>query len=339
MRTIYKATCILFALGALSGCFPKDQPVKLAPPGNLMTATANIGSNYENVIFYRLMTGEQKKTTSIRAYDLAFETTADGFRVRLNTGKLMFASMLSDSTKLNNVNLDSLQWKTDTPDGAPDSTAIGTWLNISINKSYRDIYIIDRGRLFYSDVNIRYQKIRLLSVSDTEYKIAYADFKSTEWRTFTIPKNPRFDFTYFTFDEGGRTVDFAPPKDEWDLVFTQYLHIFYDQPPPIKYYLVRGALLNRSIKTSGAAVDTLYSRYPAFEAVTVDTVSRFQFSQRANIIGYDWKTFDYQGNYYIRPNNYYLVLDKEGYYYKMKFFNFYDENGQKGYVQFKYQRL
>ena len=55
-----------------------------------------------------------------------------------------------------------------------------------------------------------------------------------------------------------------------------------------------------------------------------------------NVIGYDWKIYDFDTGFYtIDPSATYILSDTEGYFYKLRFIDFYNENGEKGSINIK----
>src|SRR5688572_22955966 len=74
-----------------ASCEKEDDPVKLPPPGSLLTMEADMGSFYDDQVYVDLETGARLKVP-YKIYDLAFEASPNGFRVYLNTGKFMFVA-------------------------------------------------------------------------------------------------------------------------------------------------------------------------------------------------------------------------------------------------------
>ena len=87
--------------------------------------SASMGINYDNQVYVNLETGA-KKTVPYRKYDLAFEASANGFRIYLNTAKLMFAAN-TFTTNMSVADSTGKVWKTETEHLYDDSTAIGQW--------------------------------------------------------------------------------------------------------------------------------------------------------------------------------------------------------------------
>lgn len=323
-----------------ASCMKEDQALVLPPPGNLTRVVADIGADYSKQVFVNLANNTQV-TRNLQDWDMAFETSADGFHVFLNSGKYMFAC----NTGNNDFALADTagkSWKVDNDHLDDDSTAIGNWWNNGIAEG--KVQVIDRGRIIYTGANAnqRYKKIKFEQVTSTEYKFSYCDFNNNNPTTFTVAKDANYSLMYFSFDNGGKVVDIAPPKNDWDIVFTHYTHTYFDQPlnSPYRYYLVTGGLTNRWNNIAGMRlIKDSMPGYVSYDQITGLQASTFQMSSSADFIGYDWKVIDNTFNYLILTSRYYLLKDNNGYYYKMRFIDFYNSSGQKGAITFDFQRL
>jgi hypothetical protein len=81
-----------------------------------------------------------------------------------------------------------------------------------------------------------------------------------------------------------------------------------------------------------------------FQSINRDAVQSLEFTTIQDEIGYDWKdvTGDVtSGNisYVIIEGLNYIIRDQEGFYYKLRFISFYNNEGEKGYPTFEYQKL
>ena len=119
---------------------------------------------------------------------------------------------------------------------------------------------------------------------------------------------------------------------DWDLAFTQYTFIFYE--PDYTPYLVTGVFSN----TNGVTVAE--DKTMNFADISIDDVPSFAFSSVRDVIGYDWKVYDFDiASFRIYTEINYIIKDAEGAYYKHHFIDFYDNNGLKGVPKFTMQRL
>ncbi len=305
-------------------CKKEELPVPKHEAGDVITASVNMDVSYKWQIYYDLNTntvvGQNLKT----AWDLAFETNANGFHVVLNSSKVMFAyntNIVNFSTVTDTIGF-AVNKKWDAPTGNLDSTAIGDWRNSNF------VYIIDRG---YNELGVHqgFRKIQFLSVDATKFLVRFAQLNGTGDVTLEINKDDKYNFTFLSFTTSN-TLIIEPPKATWDLVFTQYTHIFYDpQPTP---YLVTGCLLNRYNTT--AIMDSLIP----FASIQFSDAQNYILSANINTIGYNWKTFT-GGVFITHPHMTYVIKDSKGYYYKLHFIDFYDQLGNKGNPKWEYQKL
>ncbi len=310
----------------LAGCEKKELAVPKHDPGSIITSTVEMDPTYKWQVYFNLkkntVTGKNLKTT----WDLGFEATAAGYHIILNSAKSMYA-LNTGKTGIASVSYadttgfyDNKRW--DSPDGYPDSTAIGDW---RIDNS---VYIIDRG---YNELgqSLGLQKIQVVEVNDSTYTIRFGALGSAGFTTIKIKKDSAYNFTFLSFDNSGEIIKAEPPRDEWDIVFTQYTHIFYN---PLQQYLVTGCLLNR-YRTS-AYMDSSVG----FAQLAYNDVSSARLSSDINIIGYGWKGFT--GSSYITYTKLnYIIRDQNGLYYKLHFTDFYSISGTKGNPKWEYQQL
>jgi HmuY protein len=184
--------------------------------------------------------------------------------------------------------------------------------------------------------------MQLLWVTPTEYRIRFSMYNNTLVTEFTIPKNQDYSLMYFSFENGGQMVDAAPKKNNWDMVFTKYTHIYLSEPvtSPYRYYIVCGALLNKwSDNENAIAKKDSTPNYKPFNEITSADIGTFNFTKNAAQIGFEFKNYDFNLGYTIFPDQYYMLRDPSGYYYKIRFLDFYDSQGNKGAASFEYQRL
>jgi hypothetical protein len=171
-----------------------------------------------------------------------------------------------------------------------------------------------------------------LDYVNNEYIIRYAKLDGSSPKTVSIKKDPDFNTVFFSFDNG--KVDIAPPKNQWTLHFTTYTTLLYTTDGQSQPYVVAGVLLNKN--KCAAALDSIND----FQNIKLSDTSNYQFSNNLDFIGYDWKYYDFEnGIYSIRPNQIFIIRDHYGYYYKLRFTDFYSETGEKGVPQFEYVRL
>jgi hypothetical protein len=338
---IFNLFIFLLSIFLLTGCFKEDEKITPHDPGNVETITIEMTSDYRYQVHFDLYSGEVVSSNLKKEWDLGFESSENGWHIILNTSSFMNAAETGLTDFNEPVDTVGLKWKFDVSTGNLDSTAIGNWVEFlpsDSTKSYsNEVYIIDRG---YDELgNLRgFRKIVFLDVDDSTYSVQYSNLDGTGGNTFTIKKDSEVNYTCFTFDEGGKQLSPEPPKYDWDLVFTQYTTLlFTDEGDPYPY-LVTGVLSNP--ETIEVAQDTLYD----FSSITLDIATNLSYTSIQDEIGYDWK--DIVGDvssgsvsYVIVEGLNYIIRDREGFYYKLRFISFYNNSGEKGYPTFEYQRL
>lgn len=307
-----------------TSCEKEELPVGAHDAGATLTATVDMNSDYRYQIYYDLATNTVVGQVPKTAWDLGFETSANGSKVIVNSSKAMYACNTGDTafTALTDTSGFAAGKRWDAVSGNLDSTAVGDWT------TSRNTYIIDRG-YSHTGQHQGFRKVRFESVNTNEYAVRFANMNGTGEVFMTIPKDSAYNFTFLSLANGGAVVNVEPPKRDWDLVFTQYIHVFYNPTEP---YLVTGCLLNRYNTTAILDSSTAYA------AIGFSSVGSYNLSRMINVIGYDWKAWN--GSSYITyPSMVYVILDQHGYYYKLHFVDFYNQSGIKGNPKWEFQRL
>ncbi len=318
---------VLAAFMVVAGCTRGELPVHPHEAGNVISGSSDMGATYKYQVYYDLGDNREVGRNLKTSWDLAFEATSEGFHVVLNTAKSMVA-MATTSTDFASVAFAdtagfSAGKKWDSYSGSVDSTAIGDW------RSSRYVYIIDRG---YDDMGMHqgWAKVQFLKVTDTSYSLQFSPLNNSSGTSVTVKKDSSYNFAFFSLTDGAQ-VKAEPPKYSWDIVFTQYLHVFYNMDPAVPY-LVAGCLLNRY--NTHAYADTVYG----FEGTHFGNVLVNRLSSDISVIGYRWKMFD-GSRYTVVADNNYIIRDAGGVFYKLHFTGFYNHVGIKGCPQFAYQKL
>lgn len=312
----------LLAALIFSGCMKEEIPVPRQPRGDAVECVVHVGVDYANQLWFDLGTQSVVSQNSKMDWDLAFECAPDGWQVRLNHSRLMRAhrtgqaeiTQATDTTGYGNT------WKIDLPNGRPDSMALGDW------RSGHPIFVLDMGfNVIGLPMGLR--KVQVMSASASQFEFRSAAMNGTDVQTFTVQKDPARAYVHFSFTTGG-TITIAPPLGMYDMVFTQYTEQFY-APDPYLSYIVTGTVNGYS----GARVAQVNGN---FNSVTLDDTLTNPFSRDEDIIGYDWKDYSFDtGTYEVYSNQIYIVQDREGYFFKLHFIDYYNEQGQRGSPKFE----
>jgi len=312
-------------------CEKKDKAVLLPPPGPSQVSDIEMGAKYENQVFFDIDSNKSftKKNTD---WELCFEATKYGWHVRLNGGLLIKAAN-TKSTNWNATYTKNYIFSSDASNGNRDSTAIGDWADTTNFMLTKDqVYIIDRGDT--KAANERYKKLKIQYVDFYKYRIKYANLDGSDSAIFYIIKNYSKNFNYFTFNnKGTQLFDYEPPSTSWDFVFTSYVNIYHEYNPPLSY-VVRGVLLNPN------GILCAKDSTTGYDNINLSMAKSLTYYKDQDAIGFSWKTYDApSGKYVTRKHVTYIIKSKKGLYYKLRFIDFYNNKGEKGYPKFEFQRL
>jgi hypothetical protein len=319
-----------------ASCERAEDPVPLPPKGSAQIARVVTGEDYEDQVFFDFESGQIVATNKVRSWDLAFEAGATGYHVFMNGDNNIYVynAQTSDVSSITSANslqfVDKASWKSDAACGLPDSTGVGEWRDAT-GKSKEELYIVKFDKGMPSE-HI-YKKFIVKSVSSTEYVLLYGELSSSQLETIVVPKSASHSFVYFSFDNGGTIVNSEPPKDTWDIVFTHYRYFYHDMSNfP---YLVSGVLLNAH--NTEARLD---STTPFASVVHNSSLSSASFSNHRDAIGWTWKKYNFtNGLYEVNTSKVFVVRNRKGQYWKMRFLDFYYPAGIKGSPSFEYERI
>jgi hypothetical protein len=313
---------LLVVAAFFTSCIKEETPVPTHLPGNVTTHSVNMESNYRNQVYYSFEQDSVLSTNLKSEWDLSFGTAADDYIIGLNTSKYMFARQIAEfdlNTKSDTLGFfKNRQWDAS---NTPDSLSIGDARKI------KQVVILDMGT-DEKGIPQGFKKILVSNLSISEYKVSYSNLDGTDKQTINIPRDTTYAHVHLSI-KNNKILKVEPPKQNWDIVFTQYEYTFYD---PYLPYLVTGVLLNK-YQTSVAADSTT-----AFSAIDMNTVAKARFTTAPDVIGFDWKVFNFT-TYITRPNKNYIIRNSKGIYYKMHFIDFFNDKGVKGNPKFEFQRL
>ncbi len=317
---------LIFLFFLFFSCEKNEIPIVPHNSGEIISRQIELAPNYQNQVYYSLKNDIVISTNLKTDWDIAFESSSQGYNILLNS------STFSQMTVVENISFEEMtevidpEWNWDSPKGISYGTAIG---DARISNS---VYIIDRGY----DINgvLRgYKKISIDTITNNYYNIRYANLDNTDMYTIQINKNDNINFIYLSF-EINDIVNIEPNKNTWDLLFTQYTHIFNEGTEPPSY-LVTGVLTNY-LNNIEVAIDT----NRLFLDIDYNMLMEYNFSSFQDVIGYDWKNYNLDDqSYTVDPDKNYIIKDYQGYYFKIHFVDFYNNLGEKGYPRFEFQQL
>lgn len=323
---------ILLLVLLLPSCFKEEDMVQPHEQGDLEVGQVALGSGYERQVYFDLFSNDEIASNLIGEWDLSFESSTGEWIIRLNSAKFMLAGNSGNSEFSAEIPQEDLELVFDKSDGNPDSTAIGSWYEIRGDslRSLQYVYLVDRGR-DENNVAGGFKKVQF-DMAGENYVMRYANTDNSGDTIVVITRDPEMDKIYYSFDGGIKDV--APLPDQWSLLFSRYTTMLQTDDGENYPYLVTGVLLNPHGVV--AVRDTIHD----FMEIDIEHVPELEFNSRADLIGYDWKDYNFDaGVYTIEPDMNYVIRDKDGFFYKLRFIDFNNDLGEKGYPEFEFVRL
>lgn len=318
----------------LSSCWKGEEPFVLsAPSGGVEQQELTLGEDYDKIVYFNV-NNREFLIRNLADWHLGFQAGEDELYVKMNTGNrlLIHETNLTDFTA-NYTIVDGMEWKYDVPSGNLDSTAIGKWWSNTNGESKKLVYVLDMGDTYTNGE--RYKKFQVEKADETGFWVKTGDLNdNTTNKDIFVAKDSKRNYSYLNIETNEVKTDLEPEKDNWDLLFTRYTYVFHDQGPEPIPYQVTGVLLNPN------GVVAYQEDKKKFEDIDIDYALSINFSDADDVIGYDWKSFDIDaGRYTVNSSRTFIIKTISGYYYKMRFIDYYDKNGVKGTPVFDLQRL
>lgn len=325
MNYFGKTTLLLTTVLALASCRKEELPVKKPDTGSLTTTAINLGTEYKKTIYFDLGTNQNVGESSKLNWDLAFSCSNEQPFIKMNGGKVMLAYKVTNQTfeQVSSAAALTTNGRSDGPTGAISELVINE----------PGVYIVGKGMDFDGE-DMGNFKMEIIQHDATQFIGRFANINGSNEQTITLLKDANFNFVYMNWNANGAIShpSIEPEKEKWDIVFTQYTEIFYE--PDYMPYLVLGALTNSYRTQAVLASDS------NFEAIDLATAESIIFNANINNIGYSWKSYQFDVNKYVVDfEKIFIIKDQEGYYYKLRFIDFYDQSGNKGTPTFEFQRL
>jgi hypothetical protein len=316
---------IAILLVVFMGCEKPEEPVA---PASSQAITAGMGDDYSNMLYFNIQSGVFVKQLPHVDYDLQFETSPEGKYIYLNSSNYMFVKNRGAVPFESVVDTSgSMAWRYDYPTGEASRSAIGTWFDAQGNsKNY--VYILNRG-FDARGINIGFVKFQIIACDNESYTLRFGTLDNALDTVINLAKDDDKNLMQFWF-ESLAVEDIEPNKNNWNLHFTQYTDYDLTSEGDTLGYLVRGVLMN----TSNTAVARLNN--VDWNNIDRKMAEGRSYSQDRNAIGYNWKTFSIDsGIYEVLPDIVYIIRDISGNYYKLRFVDYYNDQGEKGYAQFE----
>lgn len=248
---------------------------------------------------------------------------------------------------------------TDNKEGTLEGTAFA---EISTTPEQNNVYIVSlgneiptepEGSLDTTGNHRGFLKVRVLTDGNS-YTVQYAALNETSnFSEVTVQKDDSYNLLAFSLTDG-QVVNVEPEKDAWDLnlsgVFSFYgAASFGGGAPTIAGLTFSDYVLHNTLGGVGLYQVTLYSidrntgvrtdfevpSYANFSRADV-VESELVYDDRA-IIASEWRSVF--GVSVVKDDRYFVLKDADDNYYKLLFTAFTNDQGERGFPQFTYERL
>ncbi len=316
-------TLSIFAL-IFASCEKDEIPVEAAQRGEISSNSVDMGAGYPNQVYFNFDLNGATGFTENTAWDIGLEGGADGYKIILNDARLMSA-WKSDSKDIQTAS-DTLgfgQGKViENANLVYDQPALGDW------RTETPVYLLDLG---YNSAgqHLGYYWLQVQHSDSYEYAIAFREMDTEGTATITIPKTEGLSYSLYSLVN--RESIQIPTDNDWHIRFTRFTHQFDD--PPLAY-LVTGVLLNPNSTYAIEVLDV------PFDEIDAETVGNIDFTNAPDEIGYDWKFYNFDlASYEVDATRSWVIQTSAGYYYKLRFIDFYSEDGVVGHPQFEFSLI
>lgn len=336
--TILFLTLVLISL---TSCEKQEKlyPAPVVPKG-IQTATFAMGENYENQLWFEFST-QQSWSNPFGLWDIGFSCSENN-EIIINSGRHgSYGAIHFDNTDFSDIRtIDQTRekWLYDNPNGAPDSLAFSSWcyVNGQGKVTGKDrLYILNRGA--DSLGTKKFIKLKIIGREGGVYHFQWSLLEdSIPTNDIFLRINPDYNYVYYNFTLEKEVYNEPVNSKSWDLLFTTYKEEVKDDATQKYYpYILRGVLTNPS-KVRVCEINNKI----AFENIDLNYAKSRVYSPFRNEIGYDWKLWNLSANKYtVDQNKIYLIQDTKGNYFKLKFVDFYDDQGRKGYPKLAWELL
>ncbi|MEN8247306.1 MAG: HmuY family protein [Bacteroidota bacterium] len=334
MKKLYSYLSVLTVSVSLIACFPEIDKVPMEKPSEtIITAQSSI---YNTITFFKIYENITAEVVSheLGTWDMAFQSAMPGDIVLLNytvsarairTGTSDFSAV--DKNTVNELfNADGWMFNDPAYSNNGDSTALKDWED-------EEVYLVYRGSASLPDE--AYYKVQFISKTQEAYTFKYAHVEDTQEYEMTINRTFGLANVYFSFEDH-KVVDYEPNINDWEFYFTPYFGWYETLDPGIySPYNVKGVMINNE---GGVMVSQVFDEAIAYEDIDLAMAMELEYTDWKGAIGSTWKNLppsDGSGGYTMDTKKKYVIKLSDGNIYKLRFLDYYNNEGEKGYTSFE----
>ena len=325
MSSISSTVGILTVILACTACLPTDSPVT-PHPRTSTSIEVKLGDTYAVQAFVDLSSNSVVHSQPIDTWHLSVDCEAPHF-VRLNDALIMSA-----------VNTQTADWASVTKkprSGFMYEPASGMADSIPLREFWQQangvgsVFIVHLG-IDVQGKDLGYVKIQAIT-SIPRAVFRYGSLDGTLDTTITLDydsKYRRVGFDAITLSP----IQVEPPASQWDVLLSRYTYMFHTETGDLPYAVV-GALVQQPMVRATRTTTS-------FTATTSSDTTLAPLRTVRDAIGHEWKYFDLTNETYtVDTTAVYLIRDRFGYVYALRFLDFYNRLGKKGTITFEQRML
>lgn len=282
--------------------------------------TLSIGAGYTQTIWYNFETDVETKKSNLD-WDLAFSTRIRRDAAIHTSPYSTLYKAVAPASAWSTVSVDTLKL---TPQLGVDTS----WSWGTFNLTGDNVFNYGWGNYNTATHNVNGDSVYVLKTTtgawkkiiidrlsfDTIYTFRFANLDGSDEVSASLNKNnfAGKNFGYYSIATKS-TIDKEPLSKNWDITASRYYGLTPDQNGVLQSYLLTGILQNDGVK-----IAKVIKRDTAN-----DSYAGLNFSERINIIGADWKSFDLTTNQWkLADSTAYFVKNAVGKIFKVVFTKF-----------------
>ncbi|UII19673.1 HmuY family protein [Fulvivirga ligni] len=309
--------------------------------------TADVGGEARDYFYFVDLDKFVMTKVNRNNYDLALESSGEGFNILLNASTLMLAQETEETeftaiTPEDTVGL-SLQSSSnlDIPEGGSmfsGDLSETVFYNWDVDGDLSNVYIIDRGVTANGEgAESRGWKKVQISKDGNDYIVHAANIDGTDDQTFTISKSSDYSFKYVHLSNGEVPVE--PKANEWDILVRATSQFVQMGPTMSHIYNSQAAYHNFFGSTKTARIDLEESDKTYEDVSLADATSALNANEEDfNTIGISWRGLGENYSYVAYPDQVYIIEDANGNIFKLQFTSYYNNDNETG-PQFQFEHL
>lgn len=294
------------------------------------TVNISLGPQYKNQLWYNISNNEQT-TQELATWDIAFFSNGQDASIRINSGAgARLWEVLGKTTTDFGLDLDTTGLTSNPERFVEWYNSDTTWSIGAFNRGRNgfendgdfgwgvynmNTHVIVGDKLFvFRSIEGKYYLIIIEDLLSGTYTFTYRLLNNPETvtREFNKTSTSTKLFGYYSISADDY-LDIEPLQDSWELLFSKYTAMIYDDNGNLVPYGVMGTLSNRGIKVAKVQnVPTDISTAPILDS----------FLTNISTIGHTWKTYDFNSGWSLVPDLSYFVIANNGEIYKIVFTSF-----------------